>query len=337
MLTYQVRPRIFRTDGTPLPDFPLDGEVRLYFAPQQPFGVEAGGGRTAVKAVAADVLFNANNGEHFIESRVPLRPLDVTLQAPDRSVRLEGSRLTVSQSFESLTAVAQLIDGLYFAVPALLAVEFADPPFVQRVDGVLGGVAFRWELECWTTRFLTTTQDKQEELFAEAWERLSLLAVPQARRLFAALHYFHVAVRLTRVASVAGEFLPEVILNLSKVLEVLFPPTGDGKTRDAVRARLVELGFTEDEVERDYLPAMALRNEIDVGHVDLSLFKRDHLQLIHGYTERAETAFRAMLSRVLERVQEGTFTVPTYEPAPAAGAAIQVVERLRKYASGSAP
>lgn len=337
MLTYQIRPRIFRTDGTPFPAFPLLGEVRLHLAPQQPFGVEAGGGRTAVKAVAAKMLFNANNGEHFVESNDPLQPLDVTLQAPDQVVRIEGSRLTVSQVFESLSAVAQFIDGIYFAIPALLAVEFGDPPFVQRVDGVLGGVPFRWELENWNALILTTTQEKQEQSVAKTWERLALVVAPQSSRLFAALHYFHAAARLARAASVVGEFLPEVILNLSKVLEVMFPATGGGKTRDAARAGLVELGFTHDEVERDYLPAMALRNEIDVGHVDLSLFKPDHLQLIHGYTERAESAFRELLSRVLTRVEDGTFTVSAYVATPAAGEAIKVVERLRKHAGAIAP
>ena len=42
MLTYQVRPRVFRIeDGQTLP-FPSDGEVRFYFQPLQPFGLEAG-------------------------------------------------------------------------------------------------------------------------------------------------------------------------------------------------------------------------------------------------------------------------------------------------------
>jgi hypothetical protein len=336
MLAYQVRPRVFRTDGTPFPGFPLTGDVRFHLGPQQPFGVAAGGGRTTVKAVAAHALFNANNGAHFIEASIPLQPLDVTLQAPDRVVSLHGSVLTVSQSFDSLHAVSELTESIYFAVRMLLAVEFGDPPFVERVEGVLGGVAFRWELKHWNGRFVTTSQQRQEHLFARSWERLYLLSTPNGRRLLAALHYFHVAARLARVASVAGEFLPEVILNLSKVLEVLFPPGGGGKTRDAVRAGLVELGFTEEEIERDYIPAMALRNEVDVGHVDLSLFKPDHLELIHGYTERAETAFRQLLARVLDRVEGGAFSVPDNVPAPATGAALQVVERLRKSTTSSA-
>jgi hypothetical protein len=29
-------------------------------------------------------------------------------------------------------------------------VEFADPPFVERIEGVIGFVPFRWELADWT-------------------------------------------------------------------------------------------------------------------------------------------------------------------------------------------
>jgi|SRR5664279_341500 len=133
MLTYQIRPRIFRTDGTPFPSFPLKGEIRFHFAPRQPFGVEPGGGRTAVKSVAAKVLFNANTGEHFIESSAPLRALDLTLVAPEQLVRLEGSRLTVSQSFESLKSVAEFIEGIYRGGPGCLNTELASISGALRV------------------------------------------------------------------------------------------------------------------------------------------------------------------------------------------------------------
>ena len=54
--------------------------------------------------------------------------------------------------------------------------------------------------------------------------------------------------------------MPEMILNLSKVLEVLFPPDGAGRTLDAARRGLTALGFSRTEIEGDYIPAMALRN-----------------------------------------------------------------------------
>jgi hypothetical protein len=122
MLTYQVRPRVFRiAEGQNLP-FPADGEVRFYLAPLQPFGLEAGGGRTAVRAVAASVLFNANTGAHTVESQTPLQPLDLTIEEPNRIIRVQGNILTVSQSFGSNRELTEVVEGIYFGIPVLLAV-----------------------------------------------------------------------------------------------------------------------------------------------------------------------------------------------------------------------
>ena len=332
MLTYQVRPRVFRLEDGQTLSFPAKGDVRFYFSPLQPFGLEAGGGHTAVQNVAASMLFNANSGTHSIESKEPLLPLDLTIHEPTRIVRMDGNVLKISQLFDSNQQLTEIVEGIYFAFPMLLAVEFADPPIIERVDGQIGGVNFRWELKEWRARFEITTQDKQEESVATAWERVGVLSESDRRRLLAALHYYHVAIRLARRGEIAGEFLPEMILNLSKVLEVLFSPNGDGKTRDAVRAGLLSLGFSETEIEADYIPAMALRNEIDVGHVDLSLFKADHLAVIHGFTEHAETPFRNLLKRVLERLASDDFEIPQYDPAPAFGKAVEIVKRLKEHA-----
>jgi hypothetical protein len=195
---------------------------------------------------------------------------------------------------------------------------------VRPPQGRVGG---RWQL--WRAEFRTTTQEHQESAAALAWERLGVLSVPGRRRLLAALHYFHVACRLSRQAVTVGEFLAEVVLNLAKALEALFPPGGDGRTRDAVRAQLGALGFSEAEIERDYLPAMALRNEIDVGHVALCLFKPDHLTLIHAYVDRAEEAFRLLFDRLLKKLVSGKFEIEPYELGSAKPDAIAIIERLR--------
>ena len=332
MLTYQVRPRVFWVEENQRLSFPSEAEIRFHFGPPQPFGIEAGGGLTAIKGVAASVLFNANTGAHTIESKMPLQPLDVTIHEPHRLVVWKGNVLSISQRFESIEKLSDTIESIYFALPMLLSVEFADPPFVERIEGTVGATRFRWQLREWRIDFRTTTQEHQESVVALSWERLGLLSVSGRRRLLAALHYFHVACRLPRQGITAGEFLPEVVLNLSKTLEVLFPPSGNGRTRDAVRTKLAELGFSEKEIEADFIPAMALRNEIDVGHVDLGLFKRDQLALIHGYVGRAEYAFGVLLDRLLNKVATGEFEVEPYQAGPAKPEAVAIVERLRRYA-----
>ena len=101
MLTYQIRPRVFRRENGQILSFPAKGDVRFYFSPLQPFGLEAGGGHTAVQSVAASMLFNANSGTHSIESKEPLLPLDVTIHESTRIVRVDGNVLKISQLFDS--------------------------------------------------------------------------------------------------------------------------------------------------------------------------------------------------------------------------------------------
>jgi hypothetical protein len=143
------------------------------------------------------------------------------------------------------------------------------------------------------------------------------------RRLVAALHYFHVAVRLARVATSPGEFLAEALLNYCKVLEVLF-----SDSTETVRLRLKELGYASEEIERDYVPAMILRSKIDVAHVSLALFTPHQLATLHRYADRAEGAFRSLLSRVLERFDAGSLDLPDYELHAADSETTAIIERM---------
>ena len=142
MLTYQVRPRVFRHQPGEQLQFPAPCVVRFHFLPTQPFGVTADGGRTAVRAVAARALFDANSGAHTIASKQRLKPLDVTIEEPTRVIRLVGEELSISQQFDSLADLEALVVRVFFGLPTLLNVAFADPPFVERVDGTIGSRAF---------------------------------------------------------------------------------------------------------------------------------------------------------------------------------------------------
>jgi|SRR5215471_13548030 len=330
MLTYQIRRRIFRLEKDTV-KFPAPCVIRFHLTPDQPFGASPTGGRTAVYAKEATLHFDANTGQHSIVSAEPLSPLDVTIEAPDRLVQLRGTLLEIRQEFSSLEQVEDLILAIYFGLPPLLDVRFNDPSLVARVDGEMSDTRFRWELIDWEMHISTTTQEQQEQAFLTAWKRMGLLAGMRRLRLRGALQYFHIAVRLDRSAGTLGEFMAETILNLSKVLEVLFPPVGDGKTREAARVGLTNLGYSQPEIERLFLPAMALRSAIDVGHVSLALLTRQQLTILHSYTERAEIAFREMLDRALTAVENGSWEVEEFmdtEPSPSV---LEIVERLRSH------
>jgi hypothetical protein len=330
MFTYQIRKRKFKL-GKDVPlAWPADTEIQFHFRPLQPFGMELGGGRTAVRGVEGTVHFDLNTGAHTVESKTPLKPLEVYIEDADRLATLRGNVLTVKARSKSNEELTDMIWGIYYGFPLLLNVEFADPPFVERVEGRIGSIGFRWELVDWTMDVLTTTQHEQESNVSKAWFWFDVITRPERRRLIAALHYFHVACRLARSGQTAGEFLPEVLLNLAKTLEVLFPPTGDGRTRDAVRANLAMLGYPEIQIESDFIPAMVLRNEIDVGRVELGVFTMGQLRVLHSYTERVEAAFRDLLRRVIAKVDAGEFEIAPYSLQKPRPEAVKIIETLRE-------
>jgi hypothetical protein len=294
MLTYQVRKRNFKLiDGGSF-EFPNQVEIQFTLQPLQPFGESASGGRTAVREVEAEMYSNMNTGHFTIESKTPLKPLN-------------GNCLQINTRCESIIHLTRLTESIFFLIPMLLNIEFADPPVIEDVTGRVGKTNFRWALSAWKAEIETTTQKKQEARVISSWERYKLITQPENRRFVAALHYFHVACRLNRSGHSPWEFMSEIILNLSKVLEVLFPPLEAGKTRDGVRESLKKIGYSDNEIETHFIPIMAIRNNIDVGHVHLSMLTQEQLQVLHAYTESLESAIRSMLRLLIDKIQKSEF------------------------------
>jgi hypothetical protein len=141
----------------------------------------------------------------------------------------------------------------------------------------------------------------QEERIAVSWRRTLQFAAHN--RLLNGLHYFHVAVRLTDAGFNRFEFMSESIHNFAKALQAVF-----GETRDSVRGELVKLGYTPEEVERNFIPYLVLRNEFDVSHVSLATFSLDQFKTLHAYSDQAEGVFRSLFQRLLERLENGTYS-----------------------------
>lgn len=326
MLTYQVRPRTFKLLHDAQLEFPAEAVVRIHLLPQQPFGEAADGGRTAVRAKSATAYFNANTGAHHVVSKEPLEPLDVVINEPNRTVTLRGRVFELTQTVESIQELGRITETLYFGMPWLLNLDLGDPPHVERVDGSIAGTPFRWELADFEVGIETTTQAEQEESAARAYLRLETVSAPHRRRLMAALHYFHVARRLERAGMTAGEFLSEMLLNLAKCLEALFPSEA---SIDGARTGLSKLGFSEAEVESHYVPVLALRNQIDVGHVHLALLKRPQLAVLHSYVDQAEFHFKHLFKRVFEAIEAGEWDVPEYLDFTPSRGVQTVIERMQ--------
>jgi hypothetical protein len=326
MLTYQVRPRKFLFIGSRVPTFPAECVARFHFLPLQAFGDSPEGGRTAVRGAEAEILFNAHTGEHTIKSSRPFSPVHVDLTVPSGRAHWRGSVFTLEHRFASTKDFQNVIMSIYHHLPSILTAVLADPPVVEKVEGEVDGVPFSWQLMAWRITLRPRTETEQAAVIGTAFDRLQLAATPQRGRLLAALHYFHMARRLAQQGSSPGEFMAEGLLNLAKLLEVLFPPS----TRDAIREGLRGLGYSEGESEAQFLPAVALRNEVDVGHVSLAKLSERDRRVIHAYTDAAEGWFGELLNRLIERIERGEADVAPHEHEEPKKEVRGIIERLRR-------
>ena len=304
MLTYQLQSRIYQIKNEKSFSFPNDVEIEIYLEPKEQFGVGEKHSKTAVQNRKAMMLYDANTGRSSILSDPPLEPIEAILEWDDLRLELKGNKLYVKAKCETPKSLDDLLISLHYMIPILMNVEFAEPPIVKYTRGRVGEAIFNWELEQTTHRFDITTKEKQEQRVIDSFERLEITSGLFNRRLAAALNYFYVARRLVDAGNSPYEFMSEVVLNLCKVIEILFGPK-----RDNVRSKLLNLGYSKDEIEVKFIPIMILRNEFDVGHVSIALFKREQLNALYTYLENSENDFRDLLKKILNKVKNGDYTL----------------------------
>jgi hypothetical protein len=329
MLTYQVRERTFRVAKNI--EFPNDVKIRFVFRPDTAFGNAGGDGRTWKQSTPGGIVFNANTGHFKIEPKNSLSELDVVYEHANITFHLAANQLTLTSHCTSNRELTELIESVYYVFPFVLSLCLRDPVVIDRVDGHVGSNPFGWELASWQVPILISNQETQEQRVIEAWDLMALLSSLGNMRIVGALRYFRTACRLRTAGHTPWEFMGEMLLNYCKVLEVLFPPSGDGKSRDAVRRGLSKLGYDSLTIEGLFLPVMLLRSKIDVGHVLLGIFTRPELTTLHAYTEAVEQYWLEMLQRALAKLRDDPSFLEAYEVSSADREAKSIISSIKEF------
>ena len=338
MLPYQNRRRVFfRLDEDLELDFPNTFRFEVILDPPTPFGGAVGRGRTATQGAQVSSSWDMNTGRTWSESDVAFDPVDLAGELFDLSVTIKGHVFVVEGSADDHHALANSLDSFLYLLPVLLNLEFSDTPIITKIVGWVGEAPFVWALPSSAYAVEVTNTERQQDKIMRSLARLPPLFPIENRRLAAALHYYFVACRLERVGNSPWEFLSEILLNLAKVLETLFPPSGDEGTMDSARAGLSQLGFESEEIERDFVSVIALRNYLDVGHPSLALFEEGQLAVVHDFCEGVEQPFRDMLARLIDQISEGALEIAPYEATAPRSEVMAIIDRIAARAGQEHP
>ena len=327
MLLYRLRERILEFKDGISPRFPDNAIVNVALAPEVPFGGVAGISRHSVTGTQIKARANLSTGRFVLEWDKPLfEPVAASIAIFDTEFEVKKNVVSVRSRCTSEQDLHDLVSAVFYVFPAVLNVNFPDAPFPTHAWGQLGAARFNWIFDPTEVRARATITSKghQEHLITDAWRRVA--AVSQSRRLIGGLYYFHVACRLLAVGHNRFEFMAEALLNLAKSLQSLF-----GQSRDNVRAELSKLScYSQAEIEGKFLPAMVLRDEFDVSHVNLSMLKREQLRILHDYTNLAEGTFRELLNTVLTKIDSGDYAPVADSRSNLSGDKQAVLRKLRE-------
>lgn len=297
MLTYQLQNRVLKIiEGPSELTFPNILTINAKYGPPEAFGASMNPSRLVLKGIDAELIFNANTGRVLAQSIQKTNSPHVRITGDNSLYELKGQVLHIKTICEDSIELNNILLTCLHGLPALLNIEFPDPPILISLNGILGDSNFRYELQEAPFQFRPRTIKGLETHVMNSIINIHLLQ----GKFMASITYFHTASRLLVAGTSPWEFMAETILNFCKVLQILF-----GETMDQVRNGLGSIGYTSSEIEMDFIPLMVLRNHFDVGHAQRIIPNTEQLQVLYNYLSSSEDNIRYLLKQIFEQIVEG--------------------------------
>ncbi len=289
--------------------YPSRMTIEVTLGPPQAFGMADAPGRTFVVGPDRNIELSVKSftGRTLFRPMPPLEPLKVEFAIETDIIELSGNIVRYTAECSDPIELSGAINTFLFALLPLLNLVYDEPPVIDFIKVLLGDVAFRIEHIGANAAFVATTWEKLCQDFELSIRRIQLFGPKNdGRRLQRALHYFHMACRLRVAGNSDWEFMAEAVLNLAKILEVLFKKSD--KPNDDIRTELRTLGYDDAAIERDFITVMFLRNAFDVGHPRLVAMPHDELQSLYPFLIHAFKEFRQLLTLIVEKVEKAEYT-----------------------------
>lgn len=281
------------------PTFPAQLVARVQFGPEDAFGVEGHLPRTTAKrAMPARVIWNANEGVSCWEGEL-IDVLKTSLSIGGFHSEWTGNNLMFTVATSSLDEASTILLSASQILPAILSFRLRTFVWIKEFTIEIDKSKFRLETE--SLRYgitIATTEHNQEQINEALRDWLALKE--HSLRIIMAMYYFRHAERLATIEPDRQSMTAEVLLNLTKALEIIF-----SSDRERLRLKAKEWGFDHDFIEQRIIPLFLIRNALDVAHVASAPLSREQHQSLLDFTSRAISHVHSLLSQVAQLTFHG--------------------------------
>ncbi len=299
--------------GEKLPNFPSELEIIIDFAPEDSFGVRGSAPRTTIKlGTRAQINLDANEGVTFIEGEL-IDELSCEFQVNELSGMWRGNVLTIIVLVSSMEDVRRIILSANHMLPATLSFHLKIFVWIRKFGAQIDNCRFNVEAVDNRSHFMVASTEINQSYSIEAAQDWVSLGA-HSRRLVVAMYYFRQALRLEAIQPDTQSMTAEVVLNLCKAVEAIFPGS-----RDAIRQRAMKIGVNLELLEKRIIPLLLIRNEFDVAHAALTPLQTGQKVSLEEFTSSATQHVHQLLSFVVKGERDGMIKFP------------QISEDLDKY------
>jgi hypothetical protein len=292
-------------EGENLTNFPAKITFKIMFSPKDAFGINSDEQRTTFKlGEAPSHNFNPNDGTTKSSGSL-IEKLTAIFQYGDFLFKLDGNILLVDVKVESFDQLLLFADSANNTLPAIYSFRFQTyisiSSFMIKTDvGLYGFIINSTQTDPSIT--ITTRQDNIRHVKDGCKQWLDLTYGHE--RLVFAMNYYRQAIRLSLLELNPRSLFGEIILNLSKSLEILFH---DSTETDKFVDKALRSGLTNDFIQSKLKPIILLRNKIGSGHSMTAPLTTDQMNDIRTYQMNAFNNVQFTIDHVWNAIQTGKY------------------------------
>lgn len=231
-------------------------------------------------------------------------PLKLHITLDKGYAEVDGNNLKINAQVTSLDHAAALIDQVKVMFCQFLSIELGVFCDVRSITGNISGRDFKVTYPGLAYSILVNEYSPAERgsVIAGAVNLVNVGSPSYLRYVTCCLYYQHALRFLSPYEVSFSEFvaLPEIILNLSKCIELLFP----SGSRDELKKSLLKTGYSEEQISSQLISIIILRNQFDVGHITSGGVTAEEIEILRQFCNRSVGNVRALLKSVAVKIGE---------------------------------
>lgn len=298
------RRSIFNETGAPIPELPAQVMAEVTFAPEDAFGALGAQVRTTVPlGTSIRTHWNMNEGITWFDGEV-IEPISISLAEKGLDFAFQGNVLTLRFTATSIEEVQGIGEWVVLLLPPFPTMQLRVFVWIKMFLFDMGGNQYNFGVRSSAPGAFNVSTTESASARIEQGLRDALEIQENELRIVSAMHYYRHALWLFEFDQSRQSMVAEVILNLTKAIEIIA-----SNDRDKIREVAAALGYNSDEIEKHIIRLSVIRNKLDVAHVATGPMSESERAIVQDFATSAFAVVREFIERVLAGVRAGTVTL----------------------------